>query len=270
MVEQVSVIQTSPDSASQSQPDISAEVTLQETSVLSVEGLKKSYRKRAVVNDVSLEIRQREIVGLLGPNGAGKTTVFYMIVGLERSDRGKIFLDSKEISRLPMYIRARHGISYLPQEPSVFRKLTVEENILLVLQSLSITKREREHRLELLLDELDIAYVRHTKGYQLSGGERRRTEIARCLVIEPRFILLDEPFAGIDPIAVIDIQRILQKLRARGIGVLITDHNVRETLAITDRAYIINDGRIFRAGTPEELTRDEEVKRVYLGENFRM
>jgi len=270
MVEQVSVIETSHDSASHPQTDISTEIPLQESSVLSVEGLKKSYRKRTVVDGVSLEIRQREIVGLLGPNGAGKTTVFYMIVGLERSDRGKIFLDSKEISRLPMYLRARHGISYLPQEPSVFRKLTVEENILLVLQSLPITKRDREHRLELLLDELDIAYVRHTKGYQLSGGERRRTEIARCLVIEPRFILLDEPFAGIDPIAVIDIQRILQKLRARGIGVLITDHNVRETLAITDRAYIINDGRIFRAGTPEALTRDEEVKRVYLGENFRM
>jgi lipopolysaccharide export system ATP-binding protein len=219
---------------------------------------------------VSLEIRQREIVGLLGPNGAGKTTIFYMIVGLEKPDGGKILLNSKDISRLPMYLRARNGISYLPQEASVFRKLTVEENILLVLQTLGLDKREREHKLELLLDELDIGYVRHTKAYQLSGGERRRTEIARCLVIEPRFILLDEPFAGIDPIAVIDIQRILQKLRERGIGVLITDHNVRETLAITDRAYIINDGEIFRAGTPEELTRDEEVKRVYLGENFRM
>ena len=243
---------------------------LQKTSILAAEGLYKAYRKRIVVNNVSLDIRQNEIVGLLGPNGAGKTTVFYMIVGLERPDAGKIFLNTKDISRLPMYLRARDGISYLPQEASVFRKLSVEENILLVLQTLPLTKAERAHRLEVLLDELDIAYVRHTKAYQLSGGERRRTEIARCLVIEPRFIMLDEPFAGIDPIAVIDIQQILQKLRDRGIGVLITDHNVRETLAITDRAYIINDGKIFRAGTPDELTRDEEVRRVYLGENFRM
>ena len=239
-------------------------------SVLGAEGLRKSYRKRTVVHNVSLTINQSEIVGLLGPNGAGKTTIFYMIVGLEKPDKGKIFLDTKEISRLPMYLRARHGISYLPQEASVFRKLTVEENILLVLQTLPLSRREREHKLESLLDELDIEYVRHTKAYQLSGGERRRTEIARCLVIEPRFILLDEPFAGIDPIAVIDIQKILQKLRQRGIGVLITDHNVRETLAITDRAYIINDGQIFRAGTPDALTQDEEVRRVYLGENFRM
>jgi lipopolysaccharide export system ATP-binding protein len=239
-------------------------------SVLGADSLRKSYRKRTVVHNISLEIKQNEIVGLLGPNGAGKTTVFYMIVGLEKPDKGKIYLDTKDISRLPMYLRARNGISYLPQEASVFRKLTVEENILLVLQTLPLSKREREHRLESLLDELDIEYVRHTKAYQLSGGERRRTEIARCLVIEPRFILLDEPFAGIDPIAVIDIQRILQKLRERGIGVLITDHNVRETLAITDRAYIINEGQIFRAGTPDALTKDEEVKRVYLGENFRM
>ncbi|HET9533513.1 MAG TPA: LPS export ABC transporter ATP-binding protein [Blastocatellia bacterium] len=238
--------------------------------MLSCEGLKKAYRKRTVVDDISLQIRQGEIVGLLGPNGAGKTTIFYMIVGLERPDSGRILLDAKDIARLPMYLRARNGISYLPQEASVFRKLTVEENIMLVLQTLPLSRREQEHRLEVLLDELDIDYVRHTKAYQLSGGERRRTEIARCLVIEPRFILLDEPFAGIDPIAVIDIQRILQRLRERSIGVLITDHNVRETLAITDRAYIINEGKIFRAGTPEELTRDEEVKRVYLGENFRM
>lgn len=266
----MSVIESSPESAKRPQSDISTEIPLQEASVLGCEGLRKSYRKRTVVNDVSLEIRQGEIVGLLGPNGAGKTTVFYMIVGLERPDRGRILLDDKDIARLPMYLRARNGISYLPQEASVFRKLTVEENILLVLQTLPLSKREREQRLETLLGELDITYVRHTKAYQLSGGERRRTEIARCLVIEPRFILLDEPFAGIDPIAVIDIQGILKKLSARGIGVLITDHNVRETLAITDRAYIINDGRIFRAGTPEELTRDGEVKRVYLGENFRM
>ncbi len=261
-------------SAIESTPEIQAkineEVPAAESSVLSVEGLRKSYRKRAVVNDVSFDIHQNEIVGLLGPNGAGKTTIFYMIVGLERPDEGRILLDSKDIARLPMYLRARSGISYLPQEASVFRKLTVEENILLVLQTLPLTKPEREHRLEVLLKELDIAYVRHTKAYQLSGGERRRTEIARCLVIEPRFILLDEPFAGIDPIAVIDIQNILQKLRERGIGVLITDHNVRETLAITDRAYIIHDGKIFRSGTPDDLTRDEEVRKVYLGENFRM
>ena len=269
MVEDVSVIESPPETSTPS-PDNDATVSIKDISVLGAIGLRKSYRKRTVVDDVSLEIKQTEIVGLLGPNGAGKTTVFYMIVGLERPDGGKIFLNSKDISRLPMYLRARNGISYLPQEASVFRKLTVEENILLVLQALPLARREREHRLEALLNELDIAYVRHTKAYQLSGGERRRTEIARCLVIEPRFILLDEPFAGIDPIAVIDIQRILQSLRARGIGVLITDHNVRETLAITDRAYIINEGQIFRAGTPDELTGDEEVKRVYLGENFRM
>ncbi|MEW6126089.1 MAG: LPS export ABC transporter ATP-binding protein [Acidobacteriota bacterium] len=239
-------------------------------SVLGVEHLRKSYRKRPVVNDVSLEIVQGEIVGLLGPNGAGKTTIFYMIVGIERPDAGKVYLDTKDISRLPMYLRARNGISYLPQEASVFRKLSVEENIWLVLQTLPLTKAEREQRLESLLNDFDIARVRHTKAYQLSGGERRRTEIARCLVIEPRFILLDEPFAGIDPIAVIDIQKILKRLRERGIGVLITDHNVRETLAITDRAYIINEGKIFRAGTPDALTRDKEVKQVYLGENFRM
>jgi len=243
---------------------------LQNVSVLGVEGLRKAYRKRPVVDDVSLEIRQGEIVGLLGPNGAGKTTVFYMIVGLEKPDGGRVYHNTQNISQLPMYLRARSGISYLPQEPSVFRKLSVEENIMLVLQTLPISRPERQQRLENLLTDFDIARVRHTKAFQLSGGERRRTEIARCLVIEPQFILLDEPFAGIDPIAVIDIQKILQRLRQRGIGVLITDHNVRETLAITDRAYIINNGQIFRAGTPEALTRDEEVKRVYLGENFRM
>ena len=269
MVKELSVIESPPESPTPS-PAQDATSSIKATSVLGAIGLRKSYRKRTVVNDVSLEIKQTEIVGLLGPNGAGKTTAFYMIVGLEKPDRGKIFLDGKDISRLPMYLRARSGISYLPQEASVFRKLTVEENILLILQTLSLTRREREHRLEFLLNELDIADVRRNKAYQLSGGERRRTEIARCLVIEPRFILLDEPFAGIDPIAVIDIQRILQKQRERGIGVLITDHNVRETLAITDRAYIINDGQIFRAGTPDELTGDEEVKRVYLGENFKM
>ncbi len=270
MVEDVSVIEPKPDNALAPASSAVAHPPSQQASTLAVEGLRKSYRKRAVVAGVSLEIKQGEIVGLLGPNGAGKTTVFYMIVGLEKPDQGSIFLDAKEISKLPMYLRARNGISYLPQEASVFRKLTVEENIVLVLQTLSLSRREREHKLETLLEDFDIEYVRHTKAYQLSGGERRRTEIARCLVIEPRFILLDEPFAGIDPIAVIDIQRILQKLKARGIGVLITDHNVRETLAITDRAYIINEGKIFRAGTPEALTQDEEVKQVYLGENFKM
>jgi lipopolysaccharide export system ATP-binding protein len=270
MVKEVSLAASPAETISQPQPQQNVIRPVEQVSVLGVERLKKAYRKRTVVDNVSLDIRQAEIVGLLGPNGAGKTTIFYMIVGLERPDSGMVYLDAKDISRLPMYLRARNGISYLPQEASVFRKLTVEDNILLVLQTLPLTKQEREHRLESLLSELDIAYVRHTKAYQLSGGERRRTEIARCLVIEPRFILLDEPFAGIDPIAVMDIQNILQKLRARGIGVLITDHNVRETLAITDRAYIINDGQIFRAGTPEELTQDEEVRRVYLGENFRM
>ncbi len=272
-MDEVSVIESAPESAEQTEPHIREKISTNiqaEISLLGAEGLKKSYRKRLVVNDVSIVIRQGEIVGLLGPNGAGKTTIFYMIVGLEKPDGGRVFLDEKDISRLPMYLRARNGISYLPQEASVFRKLTVEENILAILETLTLKRRERERRLELLLDELDISYVRRTKAYQLSGGERRRTEIARCLAIEPRFILLDEPFAGIDPIAVIDIQRIVRRLSARGIGVLITDHNVRETLAITDRAYIINDGQIIRSGTPAALTRDEEVKRVYLGENFRM
>jgi lipopolysaccharide export system ATP-binding protein len=275
MSKEAFVVERQAESLKQTQPARSeaSDTTRQRSimpSTMAATHLRKAYRKRVVVNNVSLDIRQGEIVGLLGPNGAGKTTIFYMVVGLERPDEGKIMLDGKDISQLPMYLRARDGISYLPQEASVFRKLTVEENILLVLETLPITKKQREHQLEVLLDELDIAYVRHTKAYQLSGGERRRTEIARCLVIEPRFILLDEPFAGIDPIAVIDIQGILQKLKDRGIGVLITDHNVRETLAITDRAYIINDGRIFKAGTPNDLTNDEEVRRVYLGENFRM
>src|SRR5215470_8455721 len=252
MSKEVAVADPQTDSLSQIQtaPEQSS---IQQASILAAEGLRKSYRKRVVVNNVSLDIRQGEIVGLLGPNGAGKTTIFYMVVGLERPDSGKILLDGKPVTRMPMYLRARDGISYLPQEASVFRKLTVEENILLVLETLPLSKQERDHKLEVLLDELDLGYARHTNGVHFFGDEGRLTEIARCLVIEPRFILLDEPFAGIDPIAVIDIQKILQKLRERGIGVLITDHNVRETLAITDRAYIINDGQIFRAGTPEEL-----------------
>ena len=234
------------------------------------EGLRKAYRGRTVVDDVALGLEQGEVVGLLGPNGAGKTTIFYMMVGIERPDRGVVRLDGEEITRLPMYLRARKGISYLPQEASVFRKLTVEQNIMAILETLPLGRRERQRRLEALLEELAITHVRRTKGHSLSGGERRRTEIARCLVLEPRFILLDEPFAGIDPIAVIDIQQIISQLARRRIGVLITDHNVRETLAITDRAYIINEGRIFRAGTPAELTEDNEVRRIYLGENFRM
>lgn len=238
--------------------------------VLSAVGLKKSYKGRCVVNDVAIEVRRGEIVGLLGPNGAGKTTSFYMIVGLERPDAGRVKLGQRDITELPMYLRARGGISYLPQEPSIFRKLTVEKNILAILETLELTRRERHQRLDQLLNELDIAHVRHTKGYALSGGERRRTEIARCLTLDPHFILLDEPFAGIDPLAVGDIQQIVKRLKERGIGILITDHNVRETLAITDRAYIINNGVIFRAGTPDELTSDKEVRRVYLGENFRM
>jgi lipopolysaccharide export system ATP-binding protein len=242
----------------------------QTESYLGAEGLVKSYRGRTVVNDVSLGLHQGEIVGLLGPNGAGKTTIFYMIVGLERPDRGRVELGGEDITKLPMYLRARHGISYLPQEASIFRKLSVEENIMAILETLPLRRRERKARLEDLIDELAIGHVRRTKGYALSGGERRRTEIARCLVLEPQFILLDEPFAGIDPIAVIDIQAIISQLKRKGIGILITDHNVRETLAITDRAYIINDGRIFRSGTPAALTEDEEVRRIYLGENFRM
>ncbi|MBI4852462.1 MAG: LPS export ABC transporter ATP-binding protein [Acidobacteria bacterium] len=238
--------------------------------LLRAEGLKKSYRGRCVVNEVEVEVRRGEIVGLLGPNGAGKTTSFYMIVGLEKPDAGRIRLGDGDITELPMYLRARRGISYLPQEPSIFRKLTVEKNILAILETLELSRQERQEQLEKLLEELDIVHVRHTIGYALSGGERRRTEIARCLTLKPYFILLDEPFAGIDPIAVLDIQKIVKRLKDSGIGVLITDHNVRETLAITDRAYIINNGSIFRTGTPSELTSDKEVRKVYLGENFRM
>lgn len=239
--------------------------------VLRTEGLCKSYGEREVVRGVTLEIAQGEVVGLLGPNGAGKTTSFYMIVGLVRPDAGSVMADDLDITRLPMYLRAReHGISYLPQEPSVFRKLTVEENFLAVLEAQSLTPALRRTRTERLIEQLNLGHVRRTMGYALSGGERRRVEIGRCLAIEPAFILLDEPFSGIDPIAVLDLQQIIFQLKASGIGVLITDHNVRETLSVTDRAYIINEGRIFRAGTPGDLGRDEEVKRVYLGEKFSM
>jgi lipopolysaccharide export system ATP-binding protein len=237
---------------------------------LRAENLKKSYRGRCVVNNVSIVVHPGEIVGLLGPNGAGKTTTFYMVLGLERPDAGRILLGERDITRLPIHKRARSGISYLPQEASVFRKLTVEENILAILETLKLTRQERYDRMEQLIEDFHLGHVRRNKGYALSGGERRRTEIARCLTIEPKYILLDEPFAGIDPKAIDDIQQIIADLRARGIGVLITDHNVREALAITDRAYIINEGQIFRTGTPYELTTDPEVRRVYLGEKFRM
>jgi lipopolysaccharide export system ATP-binding protein len=236
---------------------------------LSTDEIGKSYKGRQVVRGVSLEIHQGEVVGLLGPNGAGKTTSFYMIVGLVRPDAGRILADGDDITRVPMYMRARqYGVSYLPQEPSVFRKLTVEENMLAVLEAQSVSAATRRSRTEKLIDQLNLGHIRKTRGYQLSGGERRRVEIARCLCIQPSFILLDEPFSGIDPIAVTDLQEIIFDLKASGIGVLITDHNVRETLSVTDRAYIINEGRIFRAGTPDQLGRDPEVRRVYLGGGF--
>ena len=238
--------------------------------VLKAANLVKSYKGRRVVNDVTLRIRQGEVVGLLGPNGAGKTTTFYILVGLTSPDRGQVFLDGREITDLPMYLRARSGISYLPQEPSVFRKLSVDDNILAILETLPYTRAQRRKRLDDLIEELGLIHVRKNLGDALSGGERRRVEIARSLVISPSFILLDEPFAGIDPIAVLDIQRIVNRLRAKGIGVLITDHNVREILKVTDRAYIINEGKILQAGTPQELALNQEVKRLYLGENFRL
>ena len=237
--------------------------------ILSTVELVKSYKGRKVVDDLSLRIAQGEVVGLLGPNGAGKTTTFYLIVGLSSPDSGQVLLDGVDITGYPMYLRARNGISYLPQEPSIFRKLTVEENILAVLETLPLTPDQRRARLEELIAELGLQQVRRSYGYLLSGGERRRVEIARSLVISPSFILLDEPFSGIDPLTVIDIQKIVVRLKSLGIGVLITDHNVRETLQVTDRAYIINNGRIFRAGTPDELGNDSDVKRVYLGDNFR-
>jgi lipopolysaccharide export system ATP-binding protein len=240
------------------------------TSKLEAYGLEKSYRGRRVVDGVSLELRQGEVVGLLGPNGAGKTTTFYVIVGLIAPDGGQVMLNGNEITSLPMYQRARSGISYLPQEPSVFRKLTVDDNLRSIAETLDLSREDLEARVTGLLEEFGIVHLRDQGAYTLSGGERRRLEIARALVLTPRFVLLDEPFAGIDPLAVLDIQRIISRLRSRGIGILITDHNVRETLNITDRAYIINDGKILRDGSPEELTSDEEVKKVYLGENFRL
>ncbi len=236
--------------------------------VLETVGVGKTYKNRRVVRDVDLKVSQGEVVGLLGPNGAGKTTTFYMIVGLTRPDSGSVLLDQSNITELPMYLRARNGISYLPQEASVFRKLSVEANIMAILETLPLSRQERRERLETLLDEFGIGHVRRSLADTLSGGERRRVEIARSLVISPKFILLDEPFSGIDPITVLEIQKIIQHLKDRQIGILITDHNVRETLQVTDRAYIINEGVIFRSGTPRELSADEEVKRVYLGERF--
>ena len=232
--------------------------------------LSKSYRGRKVVDNVELEIGQGEVVGLLGPNGAGKTTTFYMIVGLARPDSGRVLLNGEEITDLPMYLRARNGISYLPQEPSVFRQLTSEENLLAVLETLPLTPEQQRDRLEELLAQMGLEMVRHSKAYMLSGGERRRLEIARSLTLEPSFILLDEPFSGIDPLTVRDLQDLIRELSRSGIGVLITDHNVRETLSVTDRAYIVNHGKIMERGTPQDLSNDPEVRRVYLGDTFRL
>ena len=232
--------------------------------------LNKSYRGRKVVDNVDLEIAEGEVVGLLGPNGAGKTTTFYILVGLARPDSGRVLLDGEDITDLPMYMRARNGISYLPQEPSVFRQLTVEENLLAVLETLPLTATQQRDRLEELLAQMGLETVRLNRSYTLSGGERRRLEIARSLVLDPTFILLDEPFSGIDPLTVVDIQKIISELSDGGIGVLVTDHNVRETLRVTDRAYIISNGRMFRAGSPAELSQDAEVRRVYLGDHFEL
>ena len=237
---------------------------------LGCDGLVKIYGKRRVVSDVSINVKRGEVVGLLGPNGAGKTTSFYMITGMIKPDGGTVYLDGHDITRLPMYRRARKGIGYLPQEASIFRKLTVEDNLKAILETQKISKTEREERLESLLRELNVEHLRKSYGYQLSGGERRRVEVTRSLVTEPSFMLLDEPFAGIDPIAVADLQGIVTKLRERGLGVLITDHNVRETLSITDRAYIMYEGSIKRSGTADDLASDPEVREIYLGEAFRL
>ena len=235
---------------------------------LKIRNLVKSYRSRKVVKKVTLEIKQGEIVGLLGPNGAGKTTTFYMVVGLTRPDDGQVFLNDADITNFPMHQRAKKGLSYLPQEPSVFRKLTVEENLLAVLESQKLSTFDRKKKARSLLRELNILHIKDSMAYSLSGGERRRVEISRALATSPIFVLLDEPFAGIDPIAVADIQSIVSQLKNRGIGVLITDHNVRETLSITDRAYIINEGEIISSGSPRQIVQDEKVKQIYLGDQF--
>ena len=239
-------------------------------SELIVENLRKSYKSRTVVQDISLQINSGEVVGLLGPNGAGKTTSFYMIVGLVALDAGRILLDGKDLSRMPIHSRARLGLAYLPQEASVFRKLTVSENIMAVLELQQLSEKQMQDQLESLLQELHIVHIRNNPAVSLSGGERRRVEIARCLATNPSFILLDEPFAGIDPIAVLDIQKIIRFLSAKNIGVLITDHNVRETLGICDRAYIVNDGTVFASGHPNEIVQNEAVREVYLGKYFRL
>jgi lipopolysaccharide export system ATP-binding protein len=238
------------------------------TQKLSTSNLRKVYRGRAVVKDVSVEVGPGEIVGLLGPNGAGKTTTFYMVVGLTPPDSGQVHLGDEDITDLPMYLRAQRGISYLPQEPSVFRRMSVEDNLRAIFETLDLSHAEQERRIDQLIADFGLAKVRKSRGYSLSGGERRRVEIARALVISPWYILLDEPFAGIDPIAVLDIQGIIRHLKSMGIGILITDHNVRETLKITDRAYIINNGEILRAGSPGELSADQQVRKIYLGEEF--
>lgn len=239
-------------------------------STLRTHALTKSYGGRTVVRNVSLDVASGEVVGLLGPNGAGKTTTFYLTVGLVSPDSGHVYLDDEDVTDDPMYVRARKGIGYLPQEPSIFRGLTVEQNILAILETLDLSRAARQERLTGLLNELSLTPLARAPAYTLSGGERRRAEITRALVISPRFILLDEPFAGIDPIAVTEIQKIIQHLKERGIGVLVTDHNVRETLRITDRAYIVHDGSIFKSGTPAELAADEDVRRIYLGADFRL
>jgi lipopolysaccharide export system ATP-binding protein len=238
--------------------------------VLRAENLVKRYKKRTVVRGVSIDVRQGEVVGLLGPNGAGKTTTFYMIVGMITPNEGKVYLDDREITKIAMYKRARMGIGYLPQEASVFRKMSVEENILSVLQMMDMTAAERSAKCEALMADFNIGHLARSKGYMLSGGERRRTEIARALATDPNFILLDEPFAGIDPIAVEEIMRIVAALKKRGIGVLVTDHNVHETLSITDRAYLLFEGQILKAGTSESLADDPEARKLYLGENFKL
>jgi lipopolysaccharide export system ATP-binding protein len=237
---------------------------------LRADNLVKIYKKRKVVNDVSLHVEQGEIVGLLGPNGAGKTTSFYMIVGLIKPNEGSIYLEDDDITHLPMYKRAQLGIGYLAQEPSVFRKLTVEENIMAVLEMTKLPRKEQKEKMESLLEEFSLTHVRKNQGQVLSGGERRRTEIARALSVDPKFVLLDEPFAGVDPIAVEEIQTIVFKLKEKNIGILITDHNVNETLSITDRAYLMFEGKLLKAGTAEELAADEQVRKVYLGRNFEL